>query len=119
MNMGSESLNEIIFYQSDQLSEHIEVQVKNDMVWLNRRELVDLYDRDIKTIGKHINNILQEELRDISVVANFATTATDGKTYNVEYYSLDMVISLGYRVKSQRGIDFRILANKIFTSQIE
>lgn len=111
--MGSKSLNEIIFYQTDQLSEHIEVRVKNDTVWLNRRQLADLYDRDVKTIGKHINNILQEELRDISVVANFATTAKDGKTYHVEYYSLDMVISLGYRVKSQRGIGFRIWANKI------
>jgi hypothetical protein len=59
----------------------------------------ELFDRDVKTIGKHINNALKEELGNIPVVANFATNATDGKTYQVEYYNLDMVISVGYRVK--------------------
>jgi len=72
-----------------------------------------LFDRDVKTIGKHIANVLKEELRSFSVVANFATTASDGKVYQVEHYSLDMIISVGYRVKSQRGIQFRIWANKV------
>ena len=72
-----------------------------------------LFGRDVKTIGKHINNSLAEELKNISVVANFATTATDGKVYQVDYYSLDMIISVGYRVKSIRGVQFRIWANKI------
>ena len=64
-------------------------------------------------IGKHIANVLKEELRSFSVVANFATTASDGKIYQVEHYSLDMIISVGYRVKSQRGIQFRIWANRV------
>jgi hypothetical protein len=72
-----------------------------------------LFDRDIKTIGKHIANVLAEELKGFSVVAKIATTAVDGKTYQTEHYNLDMIISVGYRVKSQRGIQFRIWANNI------
>jgi len=73
------------------------------MVWLNRQQLSALFDRDIKTIGKHINNALKEELEgDSSVVAKFATTASDGKIYQVEYYNLDMISSVGFRVKSKR-----------------
>ena len=72
-----------------------------------------LFDRDIKTIGKHVNNALSEELQGVTVVANFATTAADGKTYQVEYYNLDMVLSIGYRVKSNRGVEFRRWANKV------
>lgn len=72
-----------------------------------------MFKRDIKTIGKHINNALKEELKDLPVVANFATTASDGKVYNVEYYNLDMILSIGYRVKSQSGVQFRIWANKV------
>ncbi len=105
--------NKIIFYQNDQLSAQIEVKVQDETVWLNRRQLSELFDRDIKTIGKHINNALNEELKGISVVANFATTGSDGKKYQVEYYNLDMIISLGFRVKSQRGIHFRIWANSV------
>lgn len=76
-------------------------------VWLNRNQMAQLFDRDVKTIGKHINNALKEELDDSSVVANFATTATDGKVYSVEHYNLDVIISVGYRVKSKRGVEFR------------
>lgn len=72
-----------------------------------------MFERDIKTIGNHIANILKEELKEIPVVAKFATTASDGKIYQVEYYNLDLIISLGYRVKSTRGIQFRIWANKV------
>lgn len=105
--------NEIVFYQLDKLSEHIEVKVVNETVWLNRQQISVLFDRNVKTIGKHIANVLREELAGISVVANFATTASDGKVYQTEHYNLDMIISLGYRVKSQRGIQFRIWANNI------
>lgn len=88
--------------------------MKDETVWLNRQQLSKLFDRDIKTIGKHINNALKEELKeDNAVVAKFATTATDGKNYNVEYYNLDMILSIGYRVKSNNGIIFRRWANKI------
>lgn len=102
--------NEIILFENQNVK--LEVNIKDETVWLNREQLAILFDRDIKTIGKHINNALNEEL-DNSVVAKFATTAKDGKTYQVEYYNLDMIISVGYRVKSQNGIVFRKWANKI------
>ena len=105
---------EIVIYKDPGNTDfQIEVRVENETVWLNRQQIAMLFDRDIKTIGKHIANVLKEELRSLSVIAKFATTATDGKVYQVEYYNLDMIISVGYRVKSQRGIQFRIWANSI------
>ena len=104
--------NEIILFENQDIK--LEVNVKDDTVWLNRQQLAALFDRDVKTIGKHINNALKEELLyDEAVVAKFATTASDGKTYQVEYYNLDMILSIGYRVKSRKGIEFRRWANKI------
>ena len=105
--------DEIVLYQFDKLSTHLEVRVENETVWLNRQQLALLFDRDIKTIGKHIANVLTEELHGFAVVAKFATTATDGKIYQTEHYNLDMIISVGYRVKSQRGIQFRMWANQV------
>ena len=105
--------NEIIFYQPNGMVNHLEIKLNDDTVWLNRQQLAILFDRNIKTIGKHISTILREELKGLSVVANFATTAADGKVYHVEHYNLDMVISLGYRVKSSHGIQFRIWANEV------
>ena len=102
--------NEIILFENQNVK--LEVNMKDETVWLNREQLAMLFARDIKTIGKHINNALNEEL-DNSVVAKFATTAKDGKTYQVEYYNLDMIISVGYRVKSQNGVIFRKWANKV------
>ena len=102
--------NEIVLFENQSVK--LEVNMKDETVWLNREQLSILFDRDVKTIGKHINNALKEEL-DSSTVAKFATTAKDGKTYQVEYYNLDMIISVGYRVKSQNGIIFRKWANKI------
>ncbi len=105
---------EIVIYKAiDNAEFQIEVRVENETVWLNRNQIADLFDRDVKTIGKHIANALKEELHSISVVAKFATTASDGKVYQVEYYNLDLIISVGYRVKSERGIQFRIWANKV------
>ena len=103
----------VIYKSSDQADIQLEVRIEDENVWINRHQMSVLFDRDIKTIGKHITNSLKEELNSIPVVANFATTASDGKIYQVEHYNLDMVISIGYRVKSQRGIQFRIWANKI------
>ena len=103
---------EIVVYQPDEIT-RLEVMVENETAWLNRHQLALLFDRDIKTIGKHINNALNEELSGLEVVANFATTASDGKTYFVEHYNLEMILSIGYRVKSQRGIHFRRWANTI------
>jgi hypothetical protein len=105
---------EIVIYRSLEKTDfQIEVRVEEDTVWLNRQQLAILFDRDVKTIGKHISNVLNEELNFDSVVAKFATTGSDGKVYQVEYYNLDMIISVGYRVKSHRGIQFRIWANKV------
>ncbi|MDE6264872.1 MAG: virulence RhuM family protein [Paramuribaculum sp.] len=105
-------MDEIILYQPDS-TVRLEVRLEGDTVWLNRHQIATLFDRDVKTIGKHINNALKEELDGIPVVAKFATTAADGKTYQVEYYNIEMITSIGYRVKSSRGIQFRTWANKI------
>jgi hypothetical protein len=105
---------EIVIYRDTQNTDfQIELRVEDETVWLNRQQMAELFDRDIKTIGKHINNALGEELKSIPVIAKFATTASDGKTYQVEHYNLDMILSVGYRVKSQRGVQFRRWANEI------
>ena len=105
---------ELIKFEDGDFSLDVNVSPKDDTVWLNRMELSLLFDRDIKTIGKHINNILNEEYENIDgVIAKIATTASDGKIYMVEYYNLDIVLSVGYRVKSKRGILFRRWANTI------
>jgi len=103
----------IIYREADHADFQIDVRVQDETVWLNRQQMTQLFGRDVKTIGKHINNVLNEELEGISVVAKFATTASDGKIYSVEYYNLDVIISVGYRVKSKRGVQFRRWANKI------
>ncbi len=112
--------NEIIVYQSKELLSRIEVRIENDTVWLNRQQIATLFKRDVKTIGKHINNVFSEgELIKEVVVAKFATTTQHGaikgktQTIKVEYYNLDVIISVGYRVKSKQGTQFRIWANKI------
>ena len=102
--------NKIILFENQEVK--LEVNMKDETVWLNANQLSELFDRDSKTIRKHINNALNEEL-DNSAVAKFATTAKDGKTYQVEYYNLDMIISVGYRVKSKNGIIFRKWATKV------
>ncbi len=104
-----EEHGEIILYQPDE-AVRLEVKLENETVWLNRQQLAELFDRDVKTIGKHVNNALKEELSDLSTVANFATVQKEGDrtvTRQIEYYNLDAILSVGYRVKSQRGIEFR------------
>lgn len=109
--------NEIILFDNQNVK--LEVNLKDDTVWLNRHQIAVLFDRDVKTIGKHINNVLNEELKDLVVVAKFATTTKHGainnkkQTHFVNYYNLDVIISVGYRVKSQNGIIFRKWANSI------
>ena len=110
--METNRVNEIILYQPDDTLA-LDVRIEDDSVWLNRTQIAELFGRDVKTIGKHISNALKEELSGMSVVAKFATTAADGKTYQVEHYNLEMITSIGYRVKSPRGIQFRIWANTI------
>lgn len=110
----NEKKNEIILFENQGV--RLEVNLKDETVWLNRQQLAKLFERDIKTIGKHINNALNEELKDIPTVANFATVQKEGErivTRNIEYYNLDMILSVGYRVKSDKGVLFRQWANKI------
>ena len=106
-------MDKIEIYQTSDNQTEIKVNFDDNTVWLNRKQLSILFDRDIKTIGKHINNIFkEEELVKDSVVAKIATTALDGKTYQTEHYNLDVIISVGYRVKSKRGTQFRIWATQ-------
>ena len=112
--------NEIVLFETEDKEITLNVKVDQDTVWLNRNQMADLFGRDVKTIGKHINNALKEEL-DNSTVANFATVQNEGGRdveRNIEYYNLDMIISVGYRVKSQRGIEFRRWANKVLKDYI-
>ncbi len=140
--------DEIVLYQPDDTIK-LDVRVQDETVWLNRNQMALLFDRDVKTIGKHINNALHEELAPTvaksatvasvgakfattqggaknatpytghnQVVAKFATTAADGKVYQVEYYSLDVILSVGYRVKSSRGVEFRRWANSVLKDYI-
>ena len=107
--------NEIILYQPDSTVK-LEVRLENETVWLNRHQIATLFDRDVKTIGKHIANALKEELDGVPTVANFSTVQIEGNrtvTRNIDYYNLDVIISVGYRVKSKRGIQFRAWANKV------
>lgn len=109
------SKGEIVLYQpSDDIC--LEVRFNTETVWLNRQQMAILFGRDVKTIGKHVNNALKEELKEMSTVAKFATVQNEGGRLinrEIEFYSLDMVLSVGYRVKSDRGIAFRQWANGV------
>ena len=109
-----EKRNEIILFENQGVK--LEVNLKDETVWLNRQQMATLFNRDVKTIGKHINNALAEELADIPTVAKFATVQKEGEREvkrEVEYYNLDMILSVGYRVKSDKGILFRKWANNV------
>jgi prophage maintenance system killer protein len=107
-------VSSIEIYQIEDGGTEISVHLDKDTVWLNLNQMVDLFQRDKSVISRHIGNIFREnELERSSVVAKNATTAKDGKTYQVDHYNLDVIISIGYRIKSARGTQFRIWANKI------
>ena len=109
--IGTDECGEILIYQTDDGQTNIEVKIEDDTVWLSLDQMAELFQRDKSTISRHIKKIFEEgELQRNSVVANFATTAADGKIYNVDHYNLDVIISVGYRVKSHRGTQFRIWA---------
>lgn len=112
--------NELVIFETADNAIKLEVPVEGETVWLNRQQMAELFDRDVKTIGKHINNALREEL-DGSTVANFATVQMEGDREverNIQYYNLDVIISVGYRVKSKRGVEFRKWANSILKQYI-
>ena len=112
-------MEEVIRYTTEEGAVAIEVNLRDETVWLSQKQMGMLFDRDYKTISKHIRNIFREgELEENSVVAKFATTAADGKTYQVDYYNLDVIISVGYRVKSRRGTNFRIWATRILRNHL-
>lgn len=106
-------MNEIVIYQTPDNQTQIQVQFEKETVWLTLNQISDLFGRDKSVVSRHLNNIFKEqELDKSSVVAKNATTATDGKTYQVEYYNLDVIISVGYRVNSKQGTRFRIWATQ-------
>ena len=112
--------NEIILFHDDDVNIEVQVSPDQETVWLTRDQIAELFDRDVKTIGKHINNALKEEL-DISTVANFATVQKEGTrnvVRSIEHYNLDMIIFVGYRVKSKRGVAFRKWANSILKNYV-
>ena len=110
---------EVVKFVDNRFELDVRIDDKNDTVWLSTEQIASLFGRDSKTIRKHINNALREELSESMVVAKFETTTKHGamanktQTRNVNYYNLDMIISVGYRVKSKRGIIFRRWANKV------
>ena len=114
--------NEILFFETEDKQVKLPVNVENGSVWLNQNQIAKLFDRDIKTIGKHISTALKEELDNIeSTVAEFATVQMEGNREvkrNVEYYNLDVIISVGYRIKSKRGVEFRRWANSVLKQYI-
>ena len=115
-----EKTNEIVLFETQDKEIKLSVPVDQETVWLNRNQMAELFERDVKTIGKHINNALKEELDD-STIAKFATVQNEGSRKverNIEYYSLDMIISVGYRVKSKRGVEFRKWANSVLKQYI-
>ena len=114
-----ESNNQIIIYQTEDGQTKVDVRMENDMIWLTRQQIAILFGRDYKTISKHINNALKEELAGSVVVTKFANTtqhgAIEGKTqtHEIDYFNLEVITSVGYRVKSKRGVQFRQWANNV------
>ena len=110
----------VLMYTTEDGVTKVEVTFDNETVWLSLDQMAELFQRDKSTISRHIKNIFTEgELDRNSVVANFATTASDGKVYRVDYYNLDVIISVGYRVKSLRGTQFRIWATKVLKEYMQ
>ncbi|TSC91873.1 MAG: death-on-curing family protein, partial [Candidatus Berkelbacteria bacterium Licking1014_85] len=113
------SRGEIIIYQTSKKEVKLDVHLKAETVWLTQKQMAFLFDKDIRTVNEHIKNIFkEEELKENSVIRNFRITAADGKSYDTNFYNLDVIISVGYRVKSQRGTQFRIWATKILKEHL-
>ncbi|MFZ2324893.1 MAG: RhuM family protein [Ignavibacteriaceae bacterium] len=105
---------EIIIYKASDGQTQLDVKLEEETVWLTQKQMSFLFQKDIRTINEHIKNIFKEgELSENSVIRNFRITASDGKSYKANFYNLDVIISVGYRVKSKRGAQFRIWANRV------
>ena len=111
--------NEIVLFETEDAKVRLTVPIQEDTVWLTQAQMTELFDTSKQNVSLHINNCFKEgELDKDSVVKDFLTTASDGKNYKTKYYNLDVIISVGYRVKSQRGIEFRRWANKVLKDYI-
>jgi len=111
--------NEIVIYRAKDGRSELEVNLQGETLWLNLQQIADLFERDKSVVSRHISNIFkQNELSREAVVAKNATTASDGKTYLVEYYNLDAILSVGYRVNSKRGTQFRIWATQVLKDHL-
>jgi len=114
-----EKINEIILFETEDREITLSVPVEQETVWLTQAQMTELFDTSKQNISLHINNCFKEgELIKDSVVKDFLTTAADGKKYNTKYYNLDVIISVGYRVKSRRGVEFRKWANSVLKKYI-
>lgn len=112
--------DEIVIFETEDKRVSLPVMLEQETVWLTRAQMAELFNRDVKTIGKHINNALKEEV-DTSTVAKFATVQREGDRdveRNIEHYNLDVIISVGYRVKSKRGVEFRKWADYVLKQYI-
>ena len=104
---------EVLIYQTEDGRTRVEVRMEQETVWLTQKQMAELFQKDVRTVSEHIGNLFEEaELQPDSVIRNFRITATDGKQYDTQHYSLDVIISVGYRVKSLRGTQFRIWATQ-------
>ena len=113
MSMDDQQANDLIIYQTADGKASVALLAKDGMVWMNQSQLAELFDTSVPNISMHISNILKEgELEQISVIKDYLTTATDGKEYKVTFYALDMILAIGFRVRSKRGTQFRIWANR-------
>ena len=108
-----EEIDQIAIFTNKDGDVRVNVKLETEMVWLTQNQIAELFEKDRSVITKHIRNILKEEELDASVCAKFAHTSSDGKVYKTNYYNLDMIISVGYRVNSKRGIEFRRWANTV------
>lgn len=111
--------NQIIIYNTDDGQTKIEVKLENETVWLSQKQMAELFDKDVRTINEHIQHVFfEQELAENSVIRKFRITAADGKNYETNFYNLDVIISVGYRVKSHRGTQFRIWATQTLREYI-
>ena len=110
-------MNEIIIFDTE--SQQVEVRLEGETVWLTQKQMAELFDKSVRTVSEHIRNIFREgELEEDAVIRNFRITAADGKTYDTAHYNLDVIISVGYRVKSQRGVSFRQWATRVLREHL-
>ena len=119
--MNEDFKGKIVIYTSDDGKIAIDTQIEDETIWLTQKQMAELFDKNIRTINEHIQNIFKEgELSDDeSVIRKFRITASDGKLYNTKFYNLDVIISVGYRVKSIRGTQFRIWATNILKQYLK